>query len=135
MSMSSTCSLSAVRQSSIFGEKPTTVLRLPRGDVVLAAKAAGGPAFVLGGWRPVAGCGLVVGCMLRAGERAPAIVDPLHIAQMVRWTSIEESKTANPLTMVRAIEIDPRRRSIEEFSIAPTMLAAQHRLGGEIRIC
>jgi hypothetical protein len=73
--------------------------------------------------------------MLRAGERAPAIVDPLHIAQMVRWTSIEESKTANPLTMVRAIEIDPRRRSIEEFSIAPTMLAAQHRLGGEIRIC
>lgn len=36
---------------------------------------------------------------------------------------------------VRAIEIDPERKSIEEFSIVPTMLAVQHRLGREIKVC
>ncbi|TYL84330.1 hypothetical protein [Bradyrhizobium cytisi] len=121
--------------NKFFSEKPTPVLKLPRGDVLLAAAAEEGDAFVLGGSRPIGGPGLIVGRKLGAGERAPVRVDPDLLRQMVRWTSIEKSETAETRTVVRAIEIDPERRSIEEFSITPTMLALQHRLGGEIRIC
>ncbi|MCG2645193.1 MULTISPECIES: hypothetical protein [Bradyrhizobium] len=127
----------SVREATIrfFSEKPATVLRLPRGDVVLAAKAAGGDGFILGGSRPIGGPALVVGCSVDSGERASALVDPSHVIQMVRWASIEEFKTADKQALVRAIEIDPERQSIEPVSIAPKMLALQHRLGGEIRVC
>lgn len=128
--------LQSVRSATIkyFGEHPSPVLRLPRGDVMLAVKAARGDAFVFGGSRPVGGVGLIVGSKLRAGERAPARVDPFHVAQMVRWTSIEEDKTAEREPRIRAIEIDPERETVEEVLIAPTLLAVQHRLGGEINI-
>ncbi|EIG62811.1 hypothetical protein [Bradyrhizobium sp. WSM1253] len=117
-----------------FGERPTPALKLPRSEILLAAKSRGGDAFVLGGSRPIGGPGLIVGRKLEAGERAPALVDPDQVAQMVRWTSIEEPDTAETRTTVRAIEIDPERRSIEEFSIAPTMHAVLSRMGGEIRL-
>ncbi len=115
-----------------FSERPTPVQRLPRGDVVLAAKSASGDAFVLGGAGPIAGPGLIVGPGIGAGERACAVVDAVHVAQMVRWAQIENPEV---LETVRAIEIDPERRSIELISIAPTMLAVQHRLAGEITVC
>ncbi|MBP1294129.1 MULTISPECIES: hypothetical protein [Bradyrhizobium] len=128
--------LPSLRSATIkyFSEKPSPVLRLPQGDVVLAVKSAGGNAFVLGGSRPVGGVGLIVGCALGAGERASAHADLFLVTQMVRWTSIEDKMTETQLR-VRAIEIDPERKSIEEFSIAPTMLAVQHRLGAEISFC
>ncbi|MGY0571917.1 hypothetical protein ACTGJ9_013345 [Bradyrhizobium sp. RDM12] len=53
----------------LFGERPTPVLRLPRGDVLLAAAAADGAAFVLGGSQPIGGPGLIVGRRLDTGER------------------------------------------------------------------
>ena len=127
----------SLREATIrfFGEKPTTVLKLPRGDVVLAVKAAGGDAFILGGSRPIGGRALIVGCNLGSGERASALMDPRHIVQMIRWASIEESKTADRHALVSAIEIDPERQSIEAIAISPRMLALEHRLGGEIKVC
>nr|WP_249134444.1 hypothetical protein [Bradyrhizobium japonicum] len=128
----------SIREATIkfFGRKLTPVLRLPRGDIVLAAKAAGGDAFRLGGARPIGGPALVVGRDLGAGERASALVDLRDVTQMVRWTSIATPKEAAPQeVLIRAFEIDPERRSIEPLLIAPRTLAIQHWLGGEIRVC
>jgi hypothetical protein len=121
--------------TEFFGERPTPVLRLPRGDVILAAKAAAGVAFAFGGSRPIGGAGLIVGRSLGMGERASSCVDPFQAAQMVRWTNLEKSDAPEVRAAVRAIEINPQRQSIEEFSIAPTMLAMRHRLGGEVTVC
>jgi hypothetical protein len=118
-----------------FGEKPIEVLKLPRGDVLLAAEAEEGDAFVLGGSRPIGGPGLIVGRKLGAGKRGSALVELDHIVKMVRWTNIETSKNVDLRNKVRAIEIDPERRSVKELLIAPTVLALQHRLGGELKQC
>ncbi|CUT13441.1 hypothetical protein BF49_4521 [Bradyrhizobium sp.] len=53
---------------------------------------------------------------------------------MVHWTTIEKADDMTTPTMVRVIEIDPERRSIEEMLIPRTMLALQHRFGGEIKL-
>ncbi|WP_063994849.1 hypothetical protein [Bradyrhizobium sp.] len=119
--------------SMFFSERPRPALRLPRGDVLLAS-AAERNAFLLGGSRPIGGPGLIVGRRRGAGEHGPVLVELDHVAQMVHWTTIEKADDMTTPTMVRVIEIDPERRSIEEMLIPRTMLALQHRFGGEIKL-
>jgi hypothetical protein len=62
------------RLSDYFGEKPQVAAKLPKGDVLYAGVEARTEAFILGGSRPIAGPGLIVGRRTGPGERGPALV-------------------------------------------------------------
>ena len=119
-----------VRLGDYFNEKPQVAMKLPKGDILLAGVQEHAEAFVLGGSRPIAGPGLIVGQRTGPGERGPARIRLDDVAMMVRWTNIELRLKA-PVSM-RAIVIDPEQGLIEEVVIAPHKPAIERLLGGEI---
>lgn len=118
------------RLSDYFGEKPQVAAKLPKGDVLYAGVEVRAEAFILGGSRPIAGPGLIVGRRTGPGERGPALVRLDDVAAMVRWTTV--NVPPKPPATVRAILIDPEHGLIEEVAIAPNRLALVSLLGGEI---
>jgi hypothetical protein len=119
-----------VRLTDYFGEKPQVAAKLPKGDVLYAGVEARAEAFILGGSRPIAGPGLIVGRRTGPGERGPALVRLDDMAAMVRWTTVDE--LPKPPATVHAILIDPALGLIEEVAIAPNRLALVSLLGGDI---
>jgi hypothetical protein len=122
------------RLGDYFGEKPQVAAKLPKGDVLYAGVEARAEAFILGGSRPIAGPGLIVGRRTGPGERGPALVRLDDVAALVRWTTVDVRP--EPPATVQAILIDPEHGLIEEVAIAPNRLALVCLLGGDIgRIC
>ena len=118
------------RMSAYFGEKPRVAMKFPTGDVLFAGVQERAEAFIVGGSRPIAGPGLIVGRRTGPGERSPARVRLDDVVTLVRWTNIEV-RSKQPAA-VRAIVIDPEQNLIEEVLIAPNKLAVMNLLGGEI---
>ncbi|WGD53082.1 hypothetical protein QA641_03835 [Bradyrhizobium sp. CB1650] len=119
------------RLSDYFGEKPRVAMKFPKGDVLFAGVQERAEAFIVGGSRPIAGPGLIVGRRTGPGERSPALVRLDDVVTMVRWTAIEVRP--GPPAAVRAIVIDPEQGLIEEVMISAHKLAVMNLLGGEIR--
>jgi hypothetical protein len=117
------------RLSDYFGEKPEAAVKLPKGAVLFAGVQEHAEAFIIGGSRPIAGPGLIVGRRTGPGERGPALVRLDDVVTMVRWTTNEVRPTPGS---VQAIVIDPEQGLIEEVVIAPHKLAVMSLLGGEI---
>jgi hypothetical protein len=105
-------------------------MKLPKGDILLAGLEEHAEAFIIGGSRPIAGPGLIVGRRTGPGERGPALIRLDDVVTMVRWTSI--GVRPKPPRAMRAIVIDPEQGLIEEVVIAPHKLAIASLLGGEI---
>ncbi|WP_342738914.1 hypothetical protein [Bradyrhizobium sp. B117] len=118
------------RLSAYFGEKPRVAMKLPKGDVLFAGVEQRAEAFIIGGSRPIAGPGLIVGRRTGPGERGPARVRLADVVTMVRWTTVD--LPPKPPVTVRAIVIDPEHGLIEEVVIVPNKLALVGLLGGEI---
>jgi hypothetical protein len=118
------------RLSDYFGEKPRVAMKFPKGDVLFAGVQERAEAFIIGGSRPIAGPGLIVGRRTGPGERSPALVRLDDVVTMVRWTAIEVPP--RPPAAVRAILIDPEQGLIEEVMISAHKLAVMNLLGGEI---
>ncbi|WMT73324.1 hypothetical protein [Bradyrhizobium sp. Ash2021] len=118
------------RLDDYFDEKPQLAMKLPKGDILLAGLEEHAEAFIIGGSRPIAGPGLIVGRRTGQGERGPALVRLDDVVTMVRWTSI--GVRPKPPRAMRAIVIDPEQSLIEEVVIAPHKLAIASLLGGEI---
>jgi hypothetical protein len=118
------------RLSDYFGEKPQVAAKLPKGDVLYVGVEARAEAFILGGSRPIAGPGLIVGRRTGPGERSPALVRLDNVVTMVRWTAIKVRPRAT--ATVRAIVIDSEQGLIEEVTISAHKLAVMNLLGSEI---
>jgi len=118
------------QMSDYFGEKPRMAMKFPKGDVLFAGVEARAEAFIVGGSRPIAGPGLIVGRRTGPGERSPALARLDDVVTMVRWTAIELRPRAP--AAVRAIVIDPEQGLIEEVMISAHKLAVMKLLGGEI---
>lgn len=118
------------RLSDYFGEKPRMAIKFPKGDVLFAGVQERAEAFIVGGCRPIAGPGLIVGRSIGPGERGPAHVRLDDVVTMVRWTAIEVRPKAP--AAVRAIVIDPEQGLIEELMIPAHKIAVMNLLGGEI---
>ncbi|MBR0950340.1 hypothetical protein [Bradyrhizobium canariense] len=118
------------RLSDYFGEKPRLTMRFPNGDDLFAGVQERAEAFIIGGSRPIAGSGLIVGRRIGPGERRPALVRLDDVVTMVRWTTVDLPPKP-PLT-VRAIVVDPEQGLIEEVMIVANRLALAGLLGGEI---
>ena len=118
------------RLSDYFGEKPRVDMKFPKGDVLFTGVQERAEAFIIGGSRPIAGPGLIVGRRTGPGERGPALVRLDDVVTMVRWTAIEVRP--RPPAAVRAIVIDPEQGLIEEVMISAHKLAVVNLLGGEI---
>lgn len=118
------------RLSDYFGEKPRVAMKLPKGDVLFAGVQERAEAFIIGGSRPIAGPGLIVGRRTGPGERGPALVRLDDVVTMVRWTAVKVRP--GPPVAVRAIVIDPEQGLIEEVTISAHKLAVMNLLGGEI---
>ncbi|MDT4738412.1 hypothetical protein [Bradyrhizobium sp. WYCCWR 12699] len=118
------------RLSDYFGERPRVVAKFPKGDVLFAGVRGDTMAFTIGGSRPIAGPGLIVGRRTGPGERGPAHVRLAHVVTMVRWTTVD--LPPEPPVTVRAIVIDPEQGLIEEVVIVANSLALVGLLGGEI---
>jgi hypothetical protein len=118
------------RLSEYFGEKPRMAMKFPKGDVLFAGVQERAEAFIIGGSRPIAGPGLIVGRRIGPGEWSPALVRLDDVVTMVRWTAIEVRPKAP--AAVRAIVIDPEQGLIEEVMISAQKLAVMNLLGGEI---
>ncbi|OSI73301.1 hypothetical protein [Bradyrhizobium canariense] len=118
------------RLSEFFGEKPRIAMKFPKGDILFAGVQGRAEAFTMGGSRPIAGPGLIVGRRMEPRERSPALVRLDDVVTMVRWTAIEVRP--KPPAAVRAIVIDPEQDLIEEVLIAPNRLAVMKFLGAEI---
>jgi hypothetical protein len=118
------------RPSDYFDEKPQVVMKLPKGDILLAGLQEHSEAFIIGGYRPIAGPGLIVGRRTGPGERGPARIRLDDVVTMVRWTSIELGP--KPPVAMRAIVIDPEQGLIEEMLVAPHAIAIASLLGGKI---
>ena len=121
------------RLSDCFGEKPQVAVKLPKGDVLFAGVQEHAEAFIIGGSRPIAGPGLIVGRRTGPGERGPALVRLDDVVTMVRWTPNKVRPKAPG--SVQAIVIDPEQGLIEDLVIAPNKLAVMRLLGGEIGSC
>jgi hypothetical protein len=89
------------RLSDYFGEKPRVAMKFPKGDVLFTGVQERAEAFIIGGSRPIAGPGLIVGRRTGPGERSPALVRLDDVVTMVRWTAIEVR--SKPPAAVRAI--------------------------------
>lgn len=118
------------RLSDYFAEKPRIAMKFPKGDALFAGIQGRAEAFSIGGSRPIAGPGLIVGRRDRLGERTPALVRLDDVATMVRWTVVEMPPRAP--AEVRAIVIDPEQGLIEEVIISAHKLAVMNLLHGEI---
>ena len=118
------------QMSDYFGEKPRMAMKFPKGDVLFAGVEARAEAFIVGGSRPIAGPGLIVGRRTGPGERGPAHVRLADVVTMVRWTTVDVPP--KPPATVRAILIDPEQGLIEEVAITAHRLALVSLLGGEI---
>ncbi|MGX1167093.1 hypothetical protein AB7M16_003359 [Bradyrhizobium sp. USDA 372] len=103
------------RLSDYFGEKPRVAMKFPKGDVLFAGVEERAQAFIIGGSRPIAGPGLIVGRSIGPGERSSAHVRLDDVVTMVRWTAIEVRPRAP--AAVRAIMIDPEQGLVEEVMI------------------
>jgi hypothetical protein len=101
------------RLSDYFGEKPQVSAKLPKGDVLYAGVEARAEAFILGGSRPIAGPGLIVGRRTGPGERGPALVRLDDVIAMVRWTTVDVPP--KPPATVYAILVDPEHGLIERL--------------------
>ncbi|MCK1604970.1 hypothetical protein IVB02_27120 [Bradyrhizobium sp. 166] len=118
------------RLSDLFGEKPRVAVKFPKGDVLFAGIQERAEAFTIGGSRPIAGSGLIVGPRIGPGERGPAHVRLADVVTMVRWTAVDVPP--KPPATVRAIVIDPEQGLIEEVTVAPHRLALVSLLGAQV---
>ncbi len=118
------------RLGAYFGEKPQVAMKFPKGDVLFAGVQERAEAFIIGGSRPIAGPGLIVGRRTGPGERSPMRVRLDDVVMMVRWTAIEVRPRARGV--VRAIVVDPEQGLIEQVMISAHKLAVVNLLGGEI---
>jgi hypothetical protein len=94
-----------------FGEKPMVSMKLPKGDVLLTSNWEQGAAFSIGGSRPIAGMGLIVGRLGEFGERASAYISTADVARMgsldIHRTGL--ARTSRPVAT--AVEIRLRQTS------------------------